>query len=635
MKGFVSTLADTVRQDLRYGIRMMRRGPMFAVTAVATVALSTAAIATVATLADTLLWRQLPVDDAHTLVSITATRGHLRTDGAISYPDYVAFRDRATTVSPLAAHYSTAPLFVAVAGNAAEVNGAVVSANYFPLFEMRPVLGRFFRADEDRVPDRDRVAVIGYDFWQSWFSGSPEAVGSGMTINGVRFTVIGIAPPQPVALTPMPVNLYIPTMMLRVGYRWCNDSLDADCTTLTMIGRLSGGRTVPEAAAEFAAIMPAAWTHAPPGENSGVVVRQPRGMSEDDQEPRVIAMLAAVAAVLLIVCCANLGGLLSAQSAAREGEFAIRLAVGAAPLRIMRGSRSSSDMPRGWRTDHATVFSGRRVRPGRRHDRRKLRRGLRNGASSRQPADHRQRRAVGVEQVVAPPIPDAQHHRRDIQIHGHWGQGDGLRRCNADDGEPNAVDRHSRADGFGTAAEPRLPEVVSNDRDAVAIGHSILIGAEEAAEHRAHLEKRKVIRRNDRAVDLGRIARDGDEERRGRIVRGERAHRGRPIAKRDVVEGMKSRRQSEDGRALPVIETRVCASSTGSCRQSSVSARVATVAIAAVERATVATAVTAEHRTSSHHPDAVAQVLTYRVRQRLHHEAFHGWPDSSTTRAFT
>ena len=98
MKGFVSTLADTVRQDLRYGVRMMRRGPMLAVTAVATVALSTAAIATVATLADTLLWRQLPVDDARTLVSVTATRGHLRPDGAISYPDYVAFRDRATTV---------------------------------------------------------------------------------------------------------------------------------------------------------------------------------------------------------------------------------------------------------------------------------------------------------------------------------------------------------------------------------------------------------------------------------------------------------------------------------------------------------------------------------------------------------
>ena len=90
-------LVDAVRQDARYGVRMRRRGPMLSVTAVATVALSTAAIATVLTLADTLLWRQLPVAHAESLVSITATRDQLRTDGAISYPDYVAFRERATT----------------------------------------------------------------------------------------------------------------------------------------------------------------------------------------------------------------------------------------------------------------------------------------------------------------------------------------------------------------------------------------------------------------------------------------------------------------------------------------------------------------------------------------------------------
>ena len=192
-------LVDTVRQDVRYAIRMMRRAPMFSVTAVATVALSTAAIATVASLADTLLWRQLPVDDAEHLVSITAMRGRFRSDGAISYPDYIVFRDRATTVSPLAAHYSTAPLFVAVGSNAGEVNGAVVSANYFLLFDMQPVLGRFFHTDEDRVPDRDRVAVIGYDFWHSRFGGNSAAVGSVMTINSVAFTIIGIGRRNPSA----------------------------------------------------------------------------------------------------------------------------------------------------------------------------------------------------------------------------------------------------------------------------------------------------------------------------------------------------------------------------------------------------------------------------------------------------
>jgi len=329
------SLVDTLLQDLRYGGRMLRRSPTFAGIAIATIALATAAIATVTSLADTLLWRHLRAADAATLVSVSATRGR-STEGVVSYPDYASFRDRAATVSGLAAHYSTAPLFVAVGANAKEVNGAVVSASYFPLLGLQPALGRFFHADEDRVPDRDRVAVLGYDFWRTWFAADPSAVGSVLTINGVPFTIVGVAPANPVALTPLPVNVYIPTMMLRVGYRWCKDALASDCNTLGMVGRLAGGRSVAEAAAEFAAIMPERWRHAPIGENRGVAVRQPRGMSEDDEEPRLVATLGAVAILLLVVCCANLGGLLSAQSAARHDEFAIRVSLGAGPLRIVR-----------------------------------------------------------------------------------------------------------------------------------------------------------------------------------------------------------------------------------------------------------------------------------------------------------
>jgi predicted permease len=327
---------DTVRQDIRYGVRSMRRSPLFSATAAGTIALATASIATVASLANALLWRRLPVERADQIVSVTATRAGRRTDGVVSYPDYVAFRDRTATLSGLAAHYSTAPLYVAVGSNAREINGAVVSANYFPLLAVQPEHGRFFHPDEDRVPDRDRVAVIGHEFWRTWLSASPDAVGSTLTINGVSFTVVGIAPADAVALTPLRAEVYIPTMMLRVGYRWCDDSLAAACGTLRMIGRLAPGRTVQDAAAELATLVPERWTHAPPGENSGIFVQQPRGMTEDDEDPRLLATLAAVAVVLLVVCCANLGGLLGAQSAARETEFAVRASLGAGGARIVR-----------------------------------------------------------------------------------------------------------------------------------------------------------------------------------------------------------------------------------------------------------------------------------------------------------
>jgi len=140
--------------------------------------------------------------------------------------------------------------------------------------------------------------------WALVTEGTPQD--ARFLVNGVPFTIVGVAPANPVALTPLPVNVYIPTMMLRVGYRWCKDSLASDCNTLGMVGRLAGGRSVAEAAAEFAAIMPERWRHAPIGENRGVAVRQPRGMSEDDEEPRLVATLGAVAILLLVVCCATM-----------------------------------------------------------------------------------------------------------------------------------------------------------------------------------------------------------------------------------------------------------------------------------------------------------------------------------------
>lgn len=327
---------ETLLQDARYGLRAMRRAPLVAATTVATLALSTGALATVFTLGYTLFFRPLPVDRPDELVTVSATRGGVRTDGLVSYPDYVAFRDHATTLSALAADYPTAPLFVSAKGTAREINGAVVSANFFPVLGLRPALGRFFRDDEDRVPDRDRVAVISDTLWRNTFAAASDAVGSSLTINGVDFTVVGVAPQTFVTIGTNPIDIYIPTMMLRVGYRWCDDALSAGCTMLEMIGRLAPGRTLPEAAAEMSALMPASWAHAPRGENSGVAVARPQGFSTDDEEPRLVRILAAVAVVLILVACANLAGLLTARGAARAQEFRIRSALGAGSGRIVR-----------------------------------------------------------------------------------------------------------------------------------------------------------------------------------------------------------------------------------------------------------------------------------------------------------
>jgi putative ABC transport system permease protein len=160
-------LLESLLQDLRYGVRTMRRTPVFFVTALLTVALSTAGLATVFTLGDTLLFRSMPVEHPEQIVAVSSTRGQPTPEGLVSYPDYLTFRDGTRTLSDLAAYYPTAPLFVTANGNAHELNGAVVSANFFPLLHVTPALGRFFRGDEDQVPDRDRVAVLSEHLWRT------------------------------------------------------------------------------------------------------------------------------------------------------------------------------------------------------------------------------------------------------------------------------------------------------------------------------------------------------------------------------------------------------------------------------------------------------------------------------------
>lgn len=330
---------EDLYQDCRHSLRALRRQPGFTATALLTIAFGTGAMATVITLANTLFLRDLPVDRPDRVVVVQATRRHGQSPGWVSYPDYVHFRDKAKTLQGLAAHYSTAPLFVTANNQAKELNGAVVSAN-FPLLGVHPALGRFFRPDEDSVPDRDRVAVLSDDLWRNWFGSSSDALGASFKINGVAFTVIGVAPATFRGVTVSPSELYIPLMMARTGYRWCVDSLAVDCTTLDMIGRLADGRTVKQARAEMPTLLPPAWSTAEEGENTGVRVFRARGALHPDlsrvEQIRFIEVLTAVAALLLLVCSINLAGLLIARTSARTREFAIRASLGAGGLRLAR-----------------------------------------------------------------------------------------------------------------------------------------------------------------------------------------------------------------------------------------------------------------------------------------------------------
>ena len=329
----------SILNDLRFAIRSFRRTPAFTLIALATMALGIAANVTVFSFVNAIFLRDLPVKNADRLVRVFS-KHQTRDLGLFSYPAYAYVRDHSTTLDQVAAHYSTAPLYVSANGQSGELEGAVVSADYFPMLGVTPRLGRFFDAHEDSTPDGDAVAVISYGMWQSWFGGDPEIAGKSVVINRKPFQVIGVAPREfrGVEVGFAPNEIWIPTMMLRTGYRWC-DALQDNCTPLEIMGPLAPGKSAQDATAELATLM-GQYASARPAQdiNESAWASPAKGVRNDSQRDmlEVARLLSATAAGLLLIACINLAGLLVARGAARSREISMRLSLGAGRRRIVR-----------------------------------------------------------------------------------------------------------------------------------------------------------------------------------------------------------------------------------------------------------------------------------------------------------
>ena len=333
-----SRLLEDFTRDVRYGGNALRRNPGFAVSAVLTIALAIAATTTVFSFVNTVYLRPLNVPEAHRLVRIYgADRPEF--DRQLGFPAYQALRGRARSFDLVAAHYSTAPLYLTSRDESAEVLGAVVSAEYFPMLGVRPMLGRFFTPDEDTVPDRDAVAVIGYGLWQNRFGGDSGVIGERVTINTRVFTIIGVAPVEFEGVTSGWVNeLWIPTMMLHAGYRWC-DALQRTCPITSIMARLAPGVSLGAARAELSGIRQTLLEATDPSDSIRTIAATPAtGVPTWQQRDyaRLSTLLGAIAAVLMAVACANLSGLLLARGVARHRELALRCSLGADRWRLAR-----------------------------------------------------------------------------------------------------------------------------------------------------------------------------------------------------------------------------------------------------------------------------------------------------------